>query len=227
MSTSGTSTFNLDVAEIVEEAFERAGIELRTGYDLRSARRSLNILSAEWANRGFNLWTVTEYAIQMTNGSATYPLQADTIDVLDVVRRSTVNTTDTDIVIRRLGQSSYAAIPNKGAPGQPVQFYANRQLSPTITVWPVPTNASEQLVIWYLRRMQDAGTGGGNNMEIPFRFIPPMIAGLAYMVALKRPKEVPEARVERLLAEYTAQWDLAASEDRERSSLFLVPGVGR
>jgi len=225
MTTSGTSTFNLDIQEIVEEAFERAGLEMRTGYDLRSARRSLNLLSAEWANRGYNLWTVTEYAIPLVAGTATYSLPADTIDTLDHVRRSTVNSVSTDIVVRRLGLSSYAAIPNKMTPGMPVQVYVNRQIAPTITVWPVPTNSNDQLVVWYMRRMQDTGSGGTNTTDVPFRFIPPLIAGLAYMVALKRPKEVPDARVERLLNEYTAQWELAASEDRDRTSLRLVPGM--
>jgi len=225
VTTSGTSVFNLDIQEIVEEAFERAGLEMRTGYDLRSARRSLNILAAEWANRGYNLWTVTDYAILMSTGVATYDLPADTIDTLDHVVRSTQNSVDTDIVVRRLSLSSYAAIPNKMTPGRPVQVFVDRQIQPTITVWPVPTNSNDQLVVWYLRRMQDTGAGGAFNMDIPFRFIPPLIAGLAYMVALKRPKEVPEPRVERLLAEYTAQWDLAASEDRDRTSLRLVPGM--
>jgi len=225
MSTSGTSTWTIDVQEIVEEAFERAGLEMRTGYDLRSARRSLNLLSAEWANRGFNLWTVTEYAIPLVTGTATYLLPSDTIDTLDHVRRSTVNAVSTDIVVRRLGQSSYAAIPNKMTPGPPVQVYINRQIAPTITVWPVPTNSNDQLVVWYLRRMQDTGAGGSNNMDIPVRFVPALIAGLAYMIGLKRPKDVPEARVERLLNEYTAQFELAASEDRDRTSLRLVPGM--
>jgi hypothetical protein len=225
MTTSGTSLFNLDIQEIIEEAFERAGLEMRTGYDLRSARRSLNILAAEWANRGYNLWTVTDYAILMSTGVATYNLPADTIDTLDHVVRSTQNSVDTDIVVRRLSLSSYAAIPNKMTPGRPVQVFVDRQIQPTITVWPVPTNSDLTLVVWYLRRMQDTGAGGAFNMDIPFRFIPALIAGLAYMVALKRPKEVPEPRVERLLAEYTAQWDLAASEDRDRTSLRLVPGM--
>jgi hypothetical protein len=225
MTTSGTTTFNLDIQEMVEEAYERAGLEMRTGYDLRTARRSLNLLSAEWANRGFNLWTVAEYAIPLVTSTATYSLPTDTIDTLDHVVRSTVNTTSTDIVVRRLGLSSYAAIPNKTAPGRPVQVYVNRQIAPTITVWPVPTNSNDQLVVWYMRRMHDTGSGGTNNMDIPFRFIPALIAGLAYMVALKRPKEVPEERVERLLNEYTAQWDLAASEDRDRTSLRLVPSM--
>lgn len=224
MTTSGTSAFNLDINELVEEAYERAGLEMRTGYDLRTARRSLNLLSAEWANRGYNLWTVTEYAIALSTGVATYSLPADTIDTLDHVRRSMQNGVPTDIVVRRLGQSSYAAIPNKMTPGMPVQVYVNRQIAPTISVWPVPTNSNDQLVVWYLRRMQDTGAGGSNTMDIPFRFIPALIAGLAYMIALKRPKDVPEQRVERLLNEYTAQWELAASEDRDRTSLRLVPG---
>jgi len=225
VTTSGTTAFNLDVQEIVEEAFERCGLEMRTGYDLRSARRSLNLLAAEWASRGYNLWTVEEYAISLATGVATYNLPSDTIDTLDHVRRSTVNSVSTDIVVRRLGLSSYAAIPNKLAPGLPVQVYVDRQIAPTITVWPVPTNSNDQLVVWYLRRMQDAGAGGGFNMDIPFRFIPPLIAGLAYMVAMKRPKDVPEARVERLLNEYMAQWELAAAEDRDRTSLRLVPSM--
>lgn len=222
MALSGTATFNLEIQEIAEEAFERAGLEMRTGYDLRTARRSLNLLAAEWANRGYNLWTVTEYAIALNAGQAEYSLPADTIDTLDHVLRSTSGTTN-DIVLRRLGLSSYAAIPNKQAPGRPVQVFVDRQIAPTITVWPVPTNPNDQLVVWYMRRMQDTGSGGGNNMDIPFRFIPALIAGLAYMIALKRPKEVSEQRVDRLLQEYTAQWELASSEDRERASLRLVP----
>lgn len=223
MATSGTSTFNLDLQEMVEEAYERAGIEMRTGYDLRTARRSMNLLLAEWANRGYNLWTVTEYAIPLVAGQAEYALPADTIDTLDHVIRSSSGTTN-DLVLRRLHLSSYAAIPNKTSPGRPVQVFIDRQIAPTITVWPVPTNANDQLVVWYMRRLQDAGTGGGFNMDVPFRFIPAMIAGLAYMIGLKRPKEVPETRIDRLLQEYNAQWELAASEDRERSSLRLVPG---
>lgn len=223
MATSGTSVFTLDVQEMAEEAYERAGLEMRSGYDLRTARRSLNLLSAEWANRGYNLWTVTDYAIALQAGVATYDLPTDTIDTLDHVVRS-VSGTSNDIVVRRLSLSSYAAIPNKNASGRPVQVFVDRQIQPTITVWPVPTNANDQLVVWYMRRMQDTGAGGANTMDIPFRFIPALIAGLAYMVALKRPKEVPEARVDRLLQEYTAQWELAASEDRERASLRLVPG---
>jgi hypothetical protein len=160
MTTSGTSLFNLDIQEIIEEAFERAGLEMRTGYDLRSARRSLNILAAEWANRGYNLWTVTDYAILMSTGVATYNLPADTIDTLDHVVRSTQNSVDTDIVVRRLSLSSYAAIPNKMTPGRPVQVFVDRQIQPTITVWPVPTNSDLTLVVWYLRRMQDTGAGG-------------------------------------------------------------------
>lgn len=223
MATSGTTAFNLDLQEMVEEAYERAGLEMRTGYDLRTARRSMNLLLAEWANRGYNLWTVTEYAISLVAGQAEYSLPSDTIDTLDHVIRSSAGTTN-DIVLRRLGLSSYAAIPNKTSPGRPVQVFVDRQIAPTITVWPVPTNANDQLVVWYMRRLQDAGTGGGFTMDVPFRFIPAMIAGLAYMIGLKRPKEVPEARVDRLLQEYNAQWELAASEDRERSSLRLVPG---
>lgn len=223
MATSGTSVFNLEIQEIVEEAYERAGIEMQTGYDLRTARRSLNLLAAEWANRGYNLWTVTEHAIPLVAGQATYDLPADTIDTLDHVVRSTSGTS-VDLVLRRLHLSSYAAIPNKSSPGKPVQVFVDRQIAPTITVWPVPTNSNDQLVVWYMRRMQDTGNGGVNTMDIPFRFIPALIAGLAYMVALKRPKDVPDARVDRLLQEYTAQWELAASEDRERASLRLVPG---
>ena len=224
MTTSGTSAFNLEIHEIVEEAFERAGLEVRTGYDMRSARRSLNLLSAEWANRGYNLWTVKEQAIPLVAGTASYALPADTIDTLEHVLRTTSGT-QTDIVLRRQNLSSYAAMPNKLSPGEPTQVFVDRKISPMIVVWPVPTNASRQLVVWYMRRMQDTGVGGSNNVDIPFRFIPALIAGLAYMIALKRPKDVSEQRVDRLLAEYTAQWDLAASEDRERASVRLVPSM--
>jgi hypothetical protein len=299
--TTGTTTFNLDLNDLIEEAYERAGIEVRTGYEFRTARRSLNLMTIEWANRGINLWTVQEGAIALVTGQAIYPLPADTIDLLDHVIRQNNGTasTQSDINITRISESTYSTIPNKLTNGRPIQVWVNRQsaqtnatsvtLSSTITstattitlsdvsdltttgfikidsetigytnvsgnslinclrgqngttaaahtaaaaiyvqnlpcinVWPTPDAGGDYtFVYWRLRRLQDAGNGV-NVEDIPFRFIPCMVAGLAFYIAAKRADADP-MRVGFLKDEYEQQWLLASQEDREKASDRFVP----
>lgn len=224
MATSGTAVFNLDLTELVEEAFERAGSELRTGYDLKTARRSLNLLFADWANRGVNMWTFEQGTQTLTAGQATYDLPADTVDLLEHVIRTGAGSASTqaDLTITRISVSTYATIPNKLSQGRPIQIWIERlQAAPRFTVWPVPDNSTTyQLVYWRMRRIDDAGNGT-NTMDVPFRFIPCMVAGLAYYLALKIPGA--EARLEVLKAQYDEAWQLAAEEDREKAAVRFVP----
>lgn len=301
-NTSGVSAFNLDLVELVEEAFERAGSELRTGYDLKTARRSLNIMFADWANRGINLWTIEQGTIDFVQGQNTYPLPNDTIDLLEHVIRTGANNsaTQADLTITRISVSTYATIPNKLTQARPIQVWIQRyngQTSPTglaisqiggitaastqitldsvvglpaagfvkidneiinysyiegntlyncfrgqqnttaashtngatvyweqvpaITVWPTPDNAQQyQFVYWRLRRTQDAG-GGVNIMDVPFRFIPCMAAGLSYYIAGKVPTGMERLPI--LKQQYDEAWELAAYEDHEKAALRLVP----
>jgi hypothetical protein len=224
MAVSGTTTFNLDLTEIVEEAFERAGSEMRTGYDLRTARRSLNLMFAEWANKGLNMWTFEQGTITLVAGTATYNLPADTVDLLEhVIRTGAGNSaTQADLTITRISVSTYATIPNKLQQARPIQVWIQRlQDIPTITVWPVPDNAQTYtFVYWRLRRIDDAGTGV-NTMDVPFRFLPCMVAGLAYHLALKVPGGGERLMV--LKQQYDEAWDLASSEDREKAAVRFVP----
>ncbi len=301
-TTSGASSFNLDLTELVEEAFERAGSEMRTGYDLRTARRSLNIMFADWANRGINLWTIEQGTIDLVQGQNTYALPTDTIDLLEHVIRTGANVaaTQADLTITRISVSTYATLPNKLQQARPIQVWVQRyngQQSPTglsisqvgginatvdqitlnsvvglpsagfikidseiinygyisgntlyncfrgqadttaashsngatvywqqlpaITVWPTPDNAQQyQFVYWRLRRTQDAG-GGVNIMDVPFRFIPCMAAGLAYYIAGKIPGGMDRLPI--LKAQYDEAWQLAADEDREKAAIRFVP----
>jgi hypothetical protein len=301
MATNGGTAFNLDLNELVEEAFERAGLELRTGYDLRTARRSLNLMTIEWANRGINLWTIEQGQIVLATGQASYPFPVDTIDLLDqVIRQNNGTTNQIDINISRISESTYSTLPNKLAQGRPIQVWINRQSGqtnpttalldgnvssttttitltsvtdvasngfikidtetiyyanvsgnqllncargqngttaaahtsgaaitnlnlPSINVWPTPAAPGSQYTFVYyrLRRIQDAGTGV-TEQDIPFRFLPCMVAGLAYYIAMKKP-EVPAERVFALKAAYEEQFQLAADEDREKASIRFVP----
>jgi len=233
MTTTGTTSFNLDLNSIVEEAFERAGGELRSGYDFRTARRSLNLLTIEWANRGINLWTIEQGSIALTQCTISYPLPVDTIDLLDSVVRTQQGINQTDINITRISVSTYATIPNKNAQGRPIQVWIDRQSGateptgvnpPTINVWPAPDQSNYYTYIyWRLRRIQDAGNGT-NTQDIPFRFLPCLVAGLAYYLAGKLDEGQP--RLERLKLEYEEQWRFASDEDREKASLRLAPRVG-
>lgn len=223
MATSGVATFNLDLSELVEEAFERCGSELRTGYDLKTARRSLNLLFADWANRGVNMWTFEQGTHTLTAGQATYDLPADTVDLLEhVVRTGSGNvSTQSDLTITRISVSTYATIPNKLAQGRPIQIWIERLDQPRFTVWPVPDDTQTyQLVYWRLRRIQDAGNGV-NTMDVPFRFIPCMVAGLAYYLSMKLPGAME--RMAALKAQYDEAWQLASDEDREKASVRFVP----
>lgn len=302
-TTSGTSAFNLDLNDLIEEAFERCGRELRSGYDFRTARRSLNLLTIEWANRGINLWTIEQGQILMNSYQAIYALPTDTIDLLDQVIRTNngSQSNQIDININRISESTYSTIPNKNTNGRPIQVWINRQtgMSPTasattlsanilpgdttipltnasslpgsgfitigseliayqnivgndivnawraqngttavghssgagvtvnnlpsINVWPTPNPPGDQytFVYWRMRRIQDAGNGT-NIGDIPFRFIPCMVAGLAYYLAQKLP-DVDPNRIPMLKADYEQQWNLAESEDREKASIRMVP----
>jgi hypothetical protein len=242
VTTSGTNTFNLDLNNLIEEAFERAGVEIRTGYDFRTARRSLNLLTIEWANRGINLWTIEEGTIALTQGTITYALPVDTIDLIEHVVRTQTGQEQTDININRISVSTYASIPNKNAQGRPIQVWIDRQSGarypingnepnttnpntgvnpPNINVWPAPDQSNYYtFVYWRMRRMQDAGNGT-NTQDIPFRMLPCLVAGLAYYIAMKIPDALP--RLEMLKMAYEEQWQLASGEDREKAPLRLVP----
>ena len=224
MATSGTTAFNLDLTELVEEAFERCGQELRTGYDLKTARRSLNLLFADWANKGINLWTVEQGSITLTAGTATYDLPADTVDLLEHVIRTGAGavSTQSDLNITRISVSTYSTIPNKLTQARPIQVYINRQAPiPNVTVWPVPDSSTTYtLVYWRLNRIQDAGSGV-NTMDVPFRFLPCMVAGLAYYLSMKLPGALERMQV--LKMQYDESWDNASTEDREKAAIRFVP----
>lgn len=225
MATSGTTTFDLDLNEYVEEAFERCGSELRTGYDLKTARRSMNLLFADWANRGINLWTVEQGSIPLVQGTSTYNLPSDTVDLIEhVIRTGAGNvSTQVDLTITRISVSTYSSIPNKLQQARPIQVWINRQApTPTITVWPVPDQTSNyQLIYWRLRRIQDAGAGGTYTQDVPFRFIPCLVAGLAYYLSMKIPGAMERMQV--LKQQYDEAWQNAADEDRDRSAVRFVP----
>ena len=229
MSTAASATFNLDLNAIVEEAFERCGGELRSGYDLRTARRSLNLMLMEWANRGINLGTIEQGSQVLTPGTATYNLPVDTVDLLEHVIRTGSGTTQTDIDISRISVSTYASIPNKTAQGRPIQVWIDRKSGqtsaasviqyPTFTVWPVPDNSQTYtMVYWRMRRMLDAGTGV-TNQDVPFRFLPCLVAGLSYFLSVK----IAPDRMVALKAMYDESWELAAGEDREKASVRFIP----
>jgi hypothetical protein len=223
MATSGVANFNLDLSEIVEEAFERAGGELRSGYDLRTARRSLNLMFADWANRGINMFTFEQGTINLIPGTATYNLPTDTVDLLEhVIRTGAGNaSTQADLTITRISVSTYATIPNKLQQARPIQIWVERLDQPRVTLWPVPDDSQTyQLVYWRMRRIQNAGDGV-NTMDMPFRFIPCMVAGLAYYLALKVPGAMERLQV--LKMQYDEAWDLAAGEDQEKAAIRFVP----
>jgi hypothetical protein len=302
MTTTGLTTFNLDVNDLIEEAFERCGHELRSGYDFRTARRSINLLTIEWANRGINLWTIEQgqIPININAGQISYPLPVNTIDLLDTVIRTGTGQNQTDININRISESTYSTIPNKNATGRPIQVWVDRQSGntntsattalsaditstdttinvvstsnlatqgyinigsetilyqnvsgnqllncyrgvnnttaaahvsgatvivtklPNVNIWPTGVSGTQYtLIYWRMRRIQDAGDGV-NTEDIPFRFIPCMVAGLAYYLSIKLPN-VPIERVQGLKADYEQQFQLAADEDREKAPIRFVP----
>ena len=308
MATTGTTAFNLTMNDLVEEAFERCGKELRSGYDFRTARRSVNLLTIEWANKGINLWTIEQNQFVMNTGQAIYPLPVDTIDILDAVTRQynggQIN--QSDINISRISESTYITIPNKNAYGRPVQMWVNRQSGnvasipqaalastgttppvsatdttitlvdasnlptqgfvnidnetigyqniignqilnawrgqngttatshnagaqvyvnnlPCVNVWPTPNSPGNQYTFVYyrMRRLQDAGDGI-NTEDVPFRFIPALVAGLAYHLSIKL-EGVDPNRITGLKMAYDEVFQQAADEDREKASIRFVP----
>jgi hypothetical protein len=215
-----------DTVEVAQEASERAGIEFRSGYSLRTARRGLELLSIEWANRGLNLWTLDgPVTVDLLANQPEYPLPGDTVDLVEYAIRATTGTVQTDLPLSRMTISEYAAIPNKLATGRPSLILIQRLINPQLQLWQVPgETGAYQLVYWRLRRLLPLGAGGTGAPEIPWRFVPAMIAGLAYYMALKStdPKAVP--RIQMLKDAYEEQFTLASDEDRDRAAFRFVPG---
>ena len=218
MALSGSTDFEPNVAEFIEEAFERCGLELRTGYDLKTARRSINLMLAEWANRGLNQWTIEQTTQTVTEGTSEYNLGTNVIDVLDVVCRRTVNSTQTDISMDRLSRSEYINIPNKTTKARPSQFFIDKQNNPVLKVWPAPENSTDILVFNKLVRMDDADKAT-NTMDMPFRFYPCFAAGLAYYISVKRAPE----KTSLLKQLYEEEFERAMSQDEDRASFRIRP----
>ncbi len=219
MATSGTKTFQLTIADTIEEAYELAGLELRTGYDAEAARRSLNIMFADWANRGVNLWTIEQVTTSLTAGTNSYTLNSFDIDIVSAVIRQVDNSTTTDLQLTRIGRTEYLNIPDKASTGRPTQFFLDRQTTPVVKLWPTPDSvATYSLIANTIQRIDDV-TASAQDPEVPSRFIPCMASGLAYYIALKKNPE----RVGLLKQQYEQDFKLAADEDRNRASLHLVP----
>jgi hypothetical protein len=218
-----------DLTEMIEEASERAGLEIRTGYQLRTARRSLNILLTEWNNRGYNMWEVRQDTIPLITGQVDYVLPPEVIDVVEQVIRQYPDQAaqQIDLQISRISLPTYATIPNKLTTGRPIQIYFDRLTpSPVARIWPAPNQSGYFLNYWYLSRNPAVGTSGLNDMTniIPYRFVPALIAGLAYYIALKNPEAMN--RIDMLKGLYEESWDQATREDREKAPLRLVPQIG-
>tara|TARA_R100001126_G_C4871922_1_gene173596 strand:+ start:945 stop:1613 length:669 start_codon:yes stop_codon:yes gene_type:complete len=216
MTLSGSTDFELDVADYVEEAFERCGLEARTGYDLKTARRSLNLMLADWANRGLNQWTIQQRTISLVKSDGEYSLDPDVIDILAVV----VRRDGTDFSIDRISRDEFLSIPTKTTEGRPTQFFLDRQITPNLKIWPLPENSTDVLIYDSLTRINDADTAK-NTMEVPFRFYPCLAAGLAYYISLKRAPE----RVQMLKAVYEEEFRRAIDEDRDRASFQISPSL--
>lgn len=221
MATSGTATYSPDFGEIIQEAYERCGLDPQNGYDIKTAKRSLDLMSMEWANRGLNLWTVEQGSQALSASDESYTLPADTIDIIDAVIRTGSGTSQSDLYVQRMSSTTYAQIPSKNTTGRPVQYYIKRVSPPELILWPVPDSSSTYtFVYWRLRRMQDTGSGIGYTPDAPFRFIPALIAGLAYRLSIKKAPE----RAAALKQLYDEELQLAQDEDRDRASIRLVPG---
>ena len=212
-----------DLPEIFEEAFERAGLEMRSGYDLKTARRSLNLLTLEWQNRGLNLWTIEPGTIALTSGTATYTLPEDTIDLIEMSLRTGSGENQIDSNVERISVSTYSQQTNKNTTGRPVQAFVRRLATETtVTLWPVPDSADTYTLAYYrLRGIESISTGVSGTADVPPRFVPCLVAGLAYYIAMKRP-EVND-RVGALKQEYEFQFELAAGEDRDTSAIRFIP----
>tara|TARA_Y100000593_G_scaffold94273_1_gene192597 strand:+ start:1703 stop:2392 length:690 start_codon:yes stop_codon:yes gene_type:complete len=227
MATSGTYTFNLDLGDIVEEAFERAGLVVRSGYDYRTARRSLDMLMLEWQNRGLNLWTVQEGTTSITAGTSRYALSADILDIIEAFVRTDAGSTtqQVDQPLSRISVSQYAHLSNKLTQAKPLQYWLEKDPGAiAFNLWPVPDdNETYTLVYYYMQRVEDTGAVASNNMDVPSRWLPALVAGLAYHIAIKKP-EVSD-RTTMLKELYEEQWVLAADADREKAALYLAPSV--
>tara|TARA_R100001230_G_C5671751_1_gene176756 strand:- start:84 stop:755 length:672 start_codon:yes stop_codon:yes gene_type:complete len=218
MALSGSTNFEPNVTEFIEEAFERCGIELRTGYDLKTAKRSINIMLAEWANRGLNQWTIEQTTQTVTEGTNSYSLNTNVIDILDMVVRRTTNSVNTDTNMSRISRSEYLNIPNKDTKARPNQFFFDKQTTPAIKIYPTPENSTDILVFNKLVRMDDADTAT-NTMDLPFRFYPCFAAGLAYYISIKRAPQ----RTAELKAIYEEEFRRAADQDEDRASFRIRP----
>ncbi len=216
MATSNSRDFDLDVAELVEEAYERCGLEIKTGYDAKTARRSLNLMFADWANRGINLWTVQLGTQALTAGTTEYTLTADVVDLLEVV----VRRDNTDFQVQRISRSDYQNLPNKTTSGRPSSIYVDKQIAPKINLWPAPENSTDVLRYYFIQRIQDADAAI-NNMDAPFRFLPCMAAGLAYYLAVKKAPD----RIQLLKSIYEEEFQRASDMDQDRVPTRLTPSL--
>ena len=221
MATSGSRDFEPDVAEYVEEAFERCGLEYRTGYDGYTARRSLNLLFADWANRGLNQWTINNTNTALTKGLTYVDLDAYTIDVLDVVlRRANDDGTDRDYQLSQIGRAEYWNIPSKSTEARPTQWFLDKQVTPRLYFWPASENATDKLYLNRLIRIEDADAAV-NTVNMPFRFYPCLAAGLAYYIAMKRAPDL----IEFLKSVYEEEFARASDQDESRASLMVAPAL--
>jgi|TARA_R100000900_G_scaffold80835_2_gene63524 archaellin len=225
MATSNSKNFEPDVAEYIEEAFERCGLELRTGYDLKTANRSLNIMLAEWANRGLNQWTIAVKTVDMVSGTATYNVDSTNatapIDVLDVFIRQTSGSETTDVPMTRLSRAEYSHVTTKTSTGKPNQFFVNKQITPTITVWPTPDLSSTYTIHMNVLTRMDDVDAATNTLEVPFRFYPCLAAGLAYYISMKKNPQMTA----QLKAIYDEEFSRALSQDEDRASFKVSPNL--
>jgi hypothetical protein len=225
MATSGTTSFTLDVADIIEEAYERIGSESRTGYAIKTARRSLNLMMLEWQNRGLNLWTVKRGTESMVAGTAAYTLTGEKLDIIEAFCRSGSGSSQVDYSMERISVSSYSQLANKNTQGRPTQFYVERVPgSITVNLWPVPDSSAYTFGYYYMERIDDTGTSGTYTIDVPDRYLPALVSGLAYNLALKDIEKAPLAPGLKQI--YEEHWQLASEAAREKASIFLRPEVG-
>jgi len=226
MATSGTQSFTLDLSEIIEEAFERAGLELRSGYDYKTARRSIDLLMLEWQNRGLNLWTVRDATLPLVAGTSSYDLTSEKLDIVEGLLRTDDGdpSKQSDLTMHRISVSQYAHQTNKLSQGRPLQFYVERKTSNiTLHFWPTPdATTTYNFAYYYLERIEDSGKPASNTMDVPARYLPCLVSGLAYYIASKRPESMQIAP--QLKQVYDEQWELAADASREKASLYVAPG---
>ena len=226
MATSESFNFTLDLGEIIEEAYERAGLELRSGYDYKTARRSLDLLMLEWQNRGLNLWTVKNASHTLTAGTAAYGLSAERIEIIEASLRTDVgdSSNQSDLTMERISAVQYSHLTNKLTQGRPLQYYVERSPSNiTINMWPVPdSQETYTFVYYYLERIEDSGKPASNNMDVPDRYLPCLVSGLAYNIALKRPESVQLVPV--LKEIYEEPWNMVSDAFREKAALYVTPG---